>query len=341
MMSSAEQYEYDINGNPIRQPSIIFADRSEVSDLLCISQEALRKNDQREMWRESEKYPRPYQFTDKGKVVYRRVDVQKAIKARGLTKKIDVENSLNLPPQVGLNYLAELMCLSRQQLNKAIDKSRFSGSVITLKGKGKTKVMARKNVINLLFGSSSPASPPKQPEKLNLAQVIDFAKKRREMMIKQAERICEELNGKWNGHRGMCNCPAHSDQSASLSVAINDDGSKVLVYCSRGCSQRDVIDALANMNLWPHRRRRTRRRANSSLPVRRSSNQPYKQRQRRYSEHEYAFCRIRDFEIEAEIELIATERADQAWLEIEEDFYFEKWVGKAWDEQLTFMNSAA
>jgi hypothetical protein len=46
-------------------------------------------------------------------------------------------------------------------------------------------------------------------------------------------------------------------------------------------------------------------------------------------------------EIEAEIELIAIERAEQAWSEIEDAYYFDLWVDKAWDEQLAFMDLAA
>jgi hypothetical protein len=258
-----------------------------------------------------------------------------------------VPNSLDLPPRVGLDYLAQLACLSRQQLSKNLKRNGFSAALLTEKSRGKAKKMSRKNVIRFLFGSSSSSSSKtQQPEKLSLAKVINLAQKRREKMIDQAKNICEQLNGRWNGNRGMCKCPAHhDDHSHSLSVTVNDDGDKVLVHCAMGCSQRDVIDALASLNLWPHRRRRrTRNRANSSLPVRsRSANQPYKQkqRQRRYSESDYAFGLIRDLEIEAEIELIAIERAEQAWSEIEDAYYFDLWVDKAWDEQLAFMDLAA
>lgn len=48
----------------------------------------------------------------------------------------------------------------------------------------------------------------------------------------------------------MACCPAHDDNSPSLSINDGGDG-KVLVHCHAGCSQSKVISALKARNLWP------------------------------------------------------------------------------------------
>lgn len=43
-------------------------------------------------------------------------------------------------------------------------------------------------------------------------------------------------------------CPAHDDRNPSLSVT--QAGDRVLLYCHSGCTQTQVIDALAGRGLW-------------------------------------------------------------------------------------------
>jgi putative DNA primase/helicase len=64
-----------------------------------------------------------------------------------------------------------------------------------------------------------------------------------------AKLIVRELGGRWFGDHGMARCPAHHDKNPSLS--IKQKNGILLVYCHAGCSQRDVIRALASRGLWP------------------------------------------------------------------------------------------
>lgn len=52
------------------------------------------------------------------------------------------------------------------------------------------------------------------------------------------------------GH-GFVHCPSHPDEHASLSIETR--GSKTLVHCWSGCSQRAVIEALRDRGLWRSR----------------------------------------------------------------------------------------
>lgn len=319
---------FDKNGNTIRRPSPIFIERARAAELMCTTDTALRQADRRKMWlKQSDKYPQPIQLAGNSNVIYLRKDVKRALKARSVkSKQIEVQENLNLPPRVGLEALAQLTCLSLLQLNINLKKTGFAKAIIT--DGNKQKIMRRKNVIRFLFGSRS-SNQPQATENQSLAKVIWLAKKRREKMIKQAEKICEELDGKWNGNRGMCRCPAHSDKSPSLSISVNDDGDKVLVHCAMGCSQRDVIDALSNMNLWPHRRRRRTRTKNkadySSLPVQTKQNKTY-------TADEYAFGkRIRgkyEKEIEMELDLMFQELSPL--LHAHDDY--DQWIDELADE---------
>ncbi|MEQ1952258.1 AAA family ATPase [Mesorhizobium yinganensis] len=60
-----------------------------------------------------------------------------------------------------------------------------------------------------------------------------------------AETIISALGGRGS----MCRCPAHKDDSPSLSV--KQDGDRILVKCHAGCSQEAVIEALKAKGLWP------------------------------------------------------------------------------------------
>lgn len=65
-------------------------------------------------------------------------------------------------------------------------------------------------------------------------------------MARTVVRLCR---GTWNGHRGMCLCPAHADRTPSLSVSVGF--SAVLFHCFAGCSSRAVLDALARKGIAP------------------------------------------------------------------------------------------
>lgn len=65
-----------------------------------------------------------------------------------------------------------------------------------------------------------------------------------------AREIVGRLKGRWSGSSGTCRCPAHEDRSPSLSVTQTRDG-RVLVRCHAGCGQREVIQALQILQLWP------------------------------------------------------------------------------------------
>ena len=65
-----------------------------------------------------------------------------------------------------------------------------------------------------------------------------------------AHGIVKALRGRWSGHGGVCQCPAHEDRTPSLSVTSAQDG-RVLVHCFTGCSQRSVLEALRARGLWP------------------------------------------------------------------------------------------
>lgn len=51
--------------------------------------------------------------------------------------------------------------------------------------------------------------------------------------------------------KGLTHCPAHSDQTPSLSVSERDG--KVLVNCRAGCAQDAVLATLRDASLWPRR----------------------------------------------------------------------------------------
>jgi hypothetical protein len=71
-----------------------------------------------------------------------------------------------------------------------------------------------------------------------------------------AREIAAALHrGRKSGAGFIASCPAHEDRNPSLSLRDGRDGA-VLVHCHTGCSQRDVIDSLRGMGLWPERARR-------------------------------------------------------------------------------------
>jgi putative DNA primase/helicase len=64
-----------------------------------------------------------------------------------------------------------------------------------------------------------------------------------------AAEIARALVGRRSGTGFTARCPAHDDNTPSLSIADSADG-KVLVHCHAGCSQEAVIAALRARNLW-------------------------------------------------------------------------------------------
>jgi len=64
-----------------------------------------------------------------------------------------------------------------------------------------------------------------------------------EHLERRAREIVDSLGGTWRLGRGMCRCPAHDDRTPSLSVSLGRHA--ILFHCFAGCSNADVIAALA------------------------------------------------------------------------------------------------
>lgn len=69
-----------------------------------------------------------------------------------------------------------------------------------------------------------------------------------------AEAIANALGGHRSGRGYVARCPAHDDQTPSLSITdaadAADDGLRTLVKCHAGCTQGEVIAALRALGLW-------------------------------------------------------------------------------------------
>lgn len=63
----------------------------------------------------------------------------------------------------------------------------------------------------------------------------------------RAKAIVETLGGTWRGARGECRCPAHADDTPSLSVRLGD--SAILFHCFAGCDTSAVLKALHRLKL--------------------------------------------------------------------------------------------
>ena len=68
-----------------------------------------------------------------------------------------------------------------------------------------------------------------------------------------AKTLTNALGGQWHGSYGAARCPAHDDRSPSLS--IRDGDHDILFTCHAGCDRRDIISALAGMDIWATRER--------------------------------------------------------------------------------------
>ena len=64
-----------------------------------------------------------------------------------------------------------------------------------------------------------------------------------------AKQLCEELGGHWSGAKGMARCPAHDDRTPSLGVTLGRRA--LLFHCFAGCSQDQVLTALAGRGVSP------------------------------------------------------------------------------------------
>ncbi|ODU68781.1 MAG: hypothetical protein ABT11_15155 [Novosphingobium sp. SCN 66-18] len=60
-----------------------------------------------------------------------------------------------------------------------------------------------------------------------------------------AQEAVRRLKGRWHGSYGKALCPAHQDRQPSLSITPGRDA--VLFHCFAGCSQAEVMDALAKL----------------------------------------------------------------------------------------------
>jgi len=65
-----------------------------------------------------------------------------------------------------------------------------------------------------------------------------------------AATIAKALGGHLVGTGWAAHCPAHDDQTPSLSIAEGDGNGKILACCHAGCSQGEVIAALRRRGLW-------------------------------------------------------------------------------------------
>ncbi|PLW69446.1 CHC2 zinc finger domain-containing protein [Pseudohalioglobus lutimaris] len=72
-----------------------------------------------------------------------------------------------------------------------------------------------------------------------------------------AEQICNALpkGRRIRGDQYKACCPAHDDNSPSLSITQKSD--RVLLKCWSGCSQEEVLGALQGRGLWPKPREKS------------------------------------------------------------------------------------
>ncbi len=68
-----------------------------------------------------------------------------------------------------------------------------------------------------------------------------------------AERIAKPLGGHPSGAGWLAKCPAHDDQTPSLSIKDGNQG-RVLLFCFAGCDTKQVIARLKALGLWEETR---------------------------------------------------------------------------------------
>lgn len=62
--------------------------------------------------------------------------------------------------------------------------------------------------------------------------------------------LVRALNGRWHGDCAICRCPAHDDQTPSLSIRQGDR--TILVTCFAGCDRRSIMRELRRIPLRSH-----------------------------------------------------------------------------------------
>jgi hypothetical protein len=85
-----------------------------------------------------------------------------------------------------------------------------------------------------------------------------------ELTLNDALKRLEGVTG--SGKQYYAQCPAHSDNKASLSISESEAG-KLLLFCQAGCSFDAIMDALNNSTMKPAASTRTRRGGNARKQV--------------------------------------------------------------------------
>ncbi len=75
--------------------------------------------------------------------------------------------------------------------------------------------------------------------------------------MSDAEKLAYEIDvdARQAGDGWLCQCPAHNDSHASLSIADGDNG-ELLFNCHTGCSYKAITEALTEQGLWPKKEAR-------------------------------------------------------------------------------------
>jgi putative DNA primase/helicase len=92
-----------------------------------------------------------------------------------------------------------------------------------------------------------------------------------------AETIAKALGGRKAGGGWTARCPAHDDQTPSLSIR-DAEKNKVLVRCHAGCDQERVIAALRGRGLWAENGPRSLSRMARRTPFERKPDQDHTRR---------------------------------------------------------------
>lgn len=62
----------------------------------------------------------------------------------------------------------------------------------------------------------------------------------------EAVDIVASLRGNWHGSYALCRCPAHSDNTPSLSIRQGNKG--ILVHCFAGCDPENILRAIGRLS---------------------------------------------------------------------------------------------
>ena len=64
----------------------------------------------------------------------------------------------------------------------------------------------------------------------------------------EGRALVERLGGRWTPAGGICRCPAHDDQTPSLSV--RPGRTRLLLHCFAGCAARDILRELRSREAY-------------------------------------------------------------------------------------------